>query len=92
MAKVKLSKEVEISKEDYEYLREILFKLGICKDDKCVKKKLLEYMTEEDFEDNDDYYQEDFEEEEEDRYCFDYVCDSDIEESSDYDYQEDDFY
>ena len=92
MTKVKISKEIEIDKEDYEYIRSFLYKYGICKNDKCVRKMILEYYLEEDEEDNDDYQEEDFEEEEVDIYCFDYICDSDIEESSDYDYQEDDFY
>jgi hypothetical protein len=96
MTKVKISKEIEISKEDYKYLRDLLYKWGICKDEKCVKRKLIEYFFEEDEEDDSNYQEEDFEEEEDSIYCFDYICDSDIEESSDYDYQEDfqedDFY
>jgi hypothetical protein len=94
MAKVKLS-EVEISEEDYKSLKNFLFEWNICKDEKCVKRVLLEWMTEEDEEDDDDYYdyqEEDDEEYDPDLYYCDYICDSelDINESSDYDEEIDD--
>jgi len=55
MTKVKISKEIEIDKEDYEYLKALLYKWGICKDDKCVKRKLLEYYLEEDKEEDEEF-------------------------------------
>jgi len=53
MAKIKLSEEVEIPEEDYEYLKNLLYKWGICKSEECVKRHLIEYALEEDEEDDD---------------------------------------
>jgi len=92
----------EVICEDEYYAYGIFIHVKKIEDEKLVViVDLLEINVdigekEEDFEDDDYQEEEDFEEEEDSIYCVDYVCDSDIEESSDYDsnydYQEDDFY
>jgi len=92
----------EIICEDEYYIYGIFVHVKKVEDEKqVVIVDILEINVdigekEEDEEDDDDYQEEDSEEEEDSVYCFDYICNSDIEESSDYDFEddfeEDDFY